>query len=134
MPKMRDLDELFAALARSRFRSRFALNRKDRAYLQNKGMPAIVTHAADFIEKRLAPARPANDGQQTPWHGHPVFVAQHATGTCCRGCLAKWHSIPKDVELTEIQKAYVSRVLERWLINYAPPTDPQLFPGPSHVE
>ncbi len=23
--------------------------------------------------------------------GHPVFVAQHATATCCRECIRKWH-------------------------------------------
>jgi hypothetical protein len=32
--------------------------------------------------------------------GHPVFIAQHATATCCRGCLAKWHDIPAGRALT----------------------------------
>ncbi|WP_251023391.1 DUF4186 family protein [Streptomyces sp. ISL-10] len=24
----------------------------------------------------------------------PVFVAQHATATCCRTCLERWHVVP----------------------------------------
>jgi len=112
---MRDLDDLFEALGRSPFRSGFSLNAKDRVYLEEKGLSVILKHAADFIEKRLAPGEPKNDGKQTPWRGHPVFVAQHATATCCRGCLAKWHRIPKGLDLTPEQKDHILSVLERWL-------------------
>lgn len=112
---MRDVEELFARLSRSDFRSRIHLKEKERDYLRRKGMAEIVKHAEDFIEKRLAPAEPANDGKQTPWRNHPVFVAQHATATCCRGCLEKWHAIPKGRELTDEEKAYVVEVIRRWL-------------------
>ena len=112
---MRDLDELFEALGKSRFRSGFKLNPRDRTYLESKGLPLILRHAADFVDQRLAPAQPKNDGKQTPWRGHPVFVAQHATATCCRGCLAKWHRIPQGVELTPQEKAHILVVIERWL-------------------
>ena len=54
-----------------------------------------------FIRKRLAPAVIPNDGKQTPMRGHPVFIAQHATGCCCRGCFEKWHRIPAGRELTD---------------------------------
>ena len=33
--------------------------------------------------------------------GHPVFIAQHATATCCRKCLKKWYHIPDNRKLTE---------------------------------
>ena len=122
----RDLDELFAALAQSQFRSRFKLDRHDQAYLRDKGMDLIVKNAGEFICTRLAPAQPANDGKQTPWRGHPVFVAQHATGTCCRGCLARWHHIPAGVELSPEQRKYVVQVIERWLRQWDDPT-PGLF-------
>jgi hypothetical protein len=112
---VRDLDELFAALSRSPFRSRFRLNQKERAYLRERGMVKILEHAADFIATRLAPAEPENDGEQTPMRNHPVFVAQHATATCCRGCLAKWHAIPKGREMTEAERRYAVGVIERWL-------------------
>jgi predicted Fe-S protein YdhL (DUF1289 family) len=42
-------------------------------------------------------------------------VAQHATGTCCRGCLAKWHGIGKGVALSEPEKDHVVRVIHEWV-------------------
>jgi hypothetical protein len=112
---MRDLDELFKALSKSAFRSKFHLQGKDLVYLHDKGLPTVITHAEDFIAKRLAPAVIKNDGKQTPFKGHPVFVAQHATACCCRGCLEKWHRIAKGHDLSPDQQAYVIKVLERWL-------------------
>ena len=110
-----DLDELFDRLGRSEFRSRFRLRGRELDYLNNKGLEVVLEHAADFVEKRLAPADPPNDGKQTPTRNHPAFVAQHATATCCRGCLAKWHAVPKGRSLTEPEKAYVLRVIGAWL-------------------
>lgn len=113
---MRDMDDLFAALERSRFRSRFRLSAKEAAYLDEKGLQGILRHALDFVTKRLADACPVNDGRQTPMRNHPVFVAQHATGTCCRNCLEKWHHIPKGKPLTKADIDYVIEVLRRWLV------------------
>lgn len=112
---MKELEEVFARLGKSDFRSRIHLQQKERDYLARKGMSVVLEHAADFIEKRLAPAAPANDGKQTPWRNHPVFVAQHATATCCRTCLEKWHAIPKGRVLTDEEKSYVVEVIRRWL-------------------
>ena len=111
-----DLSDLFHRLGRSAFRSRFRLRGRELEYFRRKGLEAVLEHAADFIEKRLAPADPANDGKQTPMGHHPVFVAQHATATCCRGCLAKWHAIPKGRALTESEKQYVIHVIRVWLV------------------
>ena len=119
---MRHPDELFAALARSTFRRRFRLGVAERDYLRAKGLPTIAAHARDFIAKRLAPAEPAKDGKQTPWRGHPVFIAQHATATCCRGCLMKWHGIAKGRPLSEEEQAHVIAVIERWLREQDTPT------------
>jgi hypothetical protein len=116
---MRDLDELFARLCRSRFRNRIALGAKDLRYLRAKGLAVVLAHARDFIAERLAPAQPKNDGKQTPWRNHPAFVAQHATATCCRGCLAKWHAIEKDRPLTDDEQQYIVAVIERWLTPFA---------------
>ena len=112
---MRDLDELFAALARSKFRSRQRLGVKERAYLREKTLPVVLEHGRRFVAQRLAPAEPENDGRQTPMRGHPVFIAQHATATCCRGCLAKWHHIARGRSLANEEIDYVLRVIERWL-------------------
>ncbi len=123
---MRDMDELFAALGRSGFRSRFRLAGKEAEYLRQKGLPTILEHARDFVTARLADANPTNDGRQTPMKNHPVFVAQHATATCCRGCLRKWHGIPKGRPLSEQETDYVVDVIARWL-------DGQNAPPPHNV-
>ena len=110
-----DHEALFSRLARSEFRSRFRLRGAERRYLRAKGLETVMEHAARFVGERLAPALPANDGKQTPYGNHPVFVAQHATATCCRGCLAKWHGIEKGRELSDDERRHVLGVLERWL-------------------
>jgi hypothetical protein len=113
--RVRDLDELFAALATSRFRRSFALGAKERALVEARGMATVLEHARVFVADRLAPAAPANDGRQTPFRGHPVFVAQHATATCCRGCLAKWHRIATGRPLTAAEQAHAVAAIARWL-------------------
>jgi predicted Fe-S protein YdhL (DUF1289 family) len=110
-----DIDEAFRRLAASPFRRKFRLVGRERAYTETWGLPALMKHGEKLITERLAPAFPRNDGKQTPWRNHPIFVAQHATATCCRGCLEKVHEIAKGHELTPTERAYVLRVLERWI-------------------
>lgn len=114
-PILRPLDDLFAGLAKSTFRRSFQLRGKEQAYLHTKGLSTVLAHAEGFIGKRLAPAFIPNDGKQTPFRGHPVFIAQHATACCCRGCLQKWHHIPSGRELTGQEQTYILSVLARWL-------------------
>ncbi len=102
-------------LARSRFRSRFGLSGADRAYVARTGWETLRAQAEKIVRERLAPARPRNDGRQTPMRGHPVFIAQHATATCCRGCLAKWHGIPAGRPLTDDEVEFVVSVHLAWL-------------------
>jgi len=112
---MREMNELFAALERSSFRRRFRLRERELVYLREHGLDGVLEHARRFVNQRLGPARPANEGRQTPWKGHPVFVAQHGTATCCRGCLSRWHGIEPGRPLSGRQVSYVLRVIERWL-------------------
>jgi len=111
--------DLFVRLSRSAFRSKFRLTAADREYIEKKGPDTIRTHAMDLVSKRLAPAHIPNDGKQTPMRGapkgHPVFLAQHATATCCRGCLEKWHGIPGGRELSQEEKDYVVDVIMKWI-------------------
>lgn len=124
---MRPLDEVFAALQKSSFRKGFHLRAKELNYLQEKGLPQVMEHAGDFINKRLKPADIPNDGKQTPFRGHPVFIAQHATACCCRGCLEKWHRIPQGHELSADEEHYVMTILERWLQQELRVVQPKLF-------
>ena len=109
------IDDKLDSLSRSKFRSSFYLRKKERAYIDKNGMDKIKEHAYDFIKRKLAPECPDNDGAQTPMKNHPVFIAQHATGTCCRGCLEKWHKIPKGVMLTDNQINYVVSLIMEWI-------------------
>ena len=111
----KDLDYLFQKLSKSKFRSSFHLCKYMIDYINEKGMDKIKKHAYDFINKKLKPAYPKNDGRQTAMRGHPVFIAQHATGTCCRGCLEKWHHIPKGKELTNEEVDYIVNVIMHFI-------------------
>ena len=125
VPSDTELDALFERLAASKFRSRFHLNAQDRAYFDSHPRSQINSHASKFIAARLSPAAPVNDGKQTPMRGHPVFVAQHATGTCCRGCLATWHGIPRGKQLSQEQQEYIVGVIAHWLTKEAKRPAPQ---------
>ncbi len=109
------IDQMLVSLSKSNFRSRFKLSNKDLEYINKKGMDTIRLHAYDFIGKRLAPAVIPNDGKQTPMRGHPVFIAQHATATCCRKCLYKWHGIMPGGKLSESQTKYVVDLIMEWI-------------------
>ena len=107
--------QLFEHLESSKFRSSFHLKQKDIDYINEKGLDVIRQHAQDFIAKREAPAYIANDGKQTPMRGHPVFIAQHATATCCRECIRKWHKMQPGKELSQVQQDYLVDVIMTWI-------------------
>ena len=109
--------ERIKALERSKFRTKFNLDQNDQAYVARIGLSQIKAHAYDFIQKRLAPAEPKNDGKQTPFKGHPVFKAQHATATCCRGCLNQWYHIEKGRQLTTSEMDMIVGTLITWIEN-----------------
>ena len=91
------IKDVLDRLSKSRFRSGF--------------------HAYDFISKRIVDTSNVTDGKQTPMKGHPVFIAQHATGTCCRGCLEKWHHINKNKKMDKNDIDYVVNVIMFWIEN-----------------
>lgn len=115
MQENQRINRILESLLKSKFRSSFYLKNKDKEYVKEKGIETIEKHTRDFIEKRLAPKEIKNDGKQTPMRGHPTFIAQHATACCCRGCLNKWHKIPKNIELSNEQKDYIVEVIMTWI-------------------
>ncbi|MBO5530254.1 MAG: DUF4186 domain-containing protein [Bacilli bacterium] len=109
------MEEILYKLSKSKFRSSFHLNKKMKDYVLEKGIDKIKEHAYDFINTRLKPRYIKNDGKQTPMKGHPVFIAQHATATCCRSCLEKWHHIEKGRELTTEEVDYIVNIIINWI-------------------
>ena len=82
----------------------------------------VSTRIIPFCQRILAhkivretPAYIANDGKQTPMRGHPVFIAQHATATCCRECIRKWHKMQPGKELSQVQQDYLVDVIMTWI-------------------
>ena len=108
-------DVPYRVLGNSKFRSSFHLKQKDIDYINEKGIDTIRQHARDFIAKREAPAVIPNDGKQTPMKGHPVFIAQHATATCCRECIRKWHKMQPGRKLSQVQQDYLVDVIMTWI-------------------
>ena len=90
-------EQILQNLKKSAFRSKFKLKEKEKLYISE------------------APAVLPNDGKQTPMKGHPVFIAQHATACCCRGCINKWHKFPKNVQLTQKQQDYLVGLIMEWI-------------------
>jgi hypothetical protein len=126
MTDMTELDARLRRIGRHPFRAKFRLAGRDRAVVDLRGITTVCKHAHDLIGTRLAPAHPRNDGKQTPYRGHPVFVAQHATATCCRTCLERWHGIPAGRELDAGERDYVVKAICRWIEGqYAPGAPPK---------
>lgn len=111
------VDSKLDSLSKSKFRSSFYLRKKEIEYIKKNGIEKVRNHAYDFVNKNLKPANLSNDGRQTPMKNHPVFIAQHATGTCCRGCLEKWHHIPKNRCLTNNEVNYIVSIIMQWIKN-----------------
>ena len=82
--------QLFEHLEASKFRSSFHLKQKDIDYINEKGLEVIRQHAQDFI-------------------------AKHATATCCRECIRKWHKMQPGRELSQIQQDYLVDVIMTWI-------------------
>lgn len=112
---MDSIESKLASLSKSKFRSSFSLKEKDVDYIKSKGLDVIESHAKGFISKRLSSAVILNDGHQTPMRGHPVFIAQHATATCCRDCLYKWHKIEKNKDLSNLEFDYIINIIMEWI-------------------
>jgi hypothetical protein len=68
------------------------------------------------LKTRIAMKTIKNDGKQTPMKNHPVFIAQHATATCCRECLYKWHHIKKDKELNDYEIKYIVNIIMFYIL------------------
>lgn len=126
---MRHSDPMLRLRANA-FRRSFALGELEHLQLQKWGWPVIREHAEKIVRERLMVTdfhggKPhdggthdktqANDGTQTPYTGHPVFIAQHATATCCRQCLFKWHRIPLFRPLNEEEIRLCVTLILRWI-------------------
>jgi len=112
---MQTKQQAFEKLEKAQFRASFYLSKKDRQYIEEKGMDVIRHHAEDFVRNKLSAKEPANDCRQTPMSGHPVFKAMHGCACCCRGCLHQWYNVPIGVPLSKDQQKRIVDFLMFWI-------------------
>ncbi|MCF7847837.1 MAG: DUF4186 domain-containing protein [Kiritimatiellales bacterium] len=117
MSKLSDKDwkELKKKLIKDGRFEKFILGDPEKEYVDSRGMEILRLHATDFVNKRLAPAEPKNDGRQTPTKGHPVFIAQHATGCNDRSSLEEFFGIKMGKELSKAQVEKIVDVILLWI-------------------
>lgn len=94
---------------------KFVLAEPEQEYVTSRGMEILRLHAADFVNKRLAPANPKNDGRQTPTKGHPVFIAQHACGCNDRSSVEEFFGYEMGRELTGDEVDKIVDSILRWI-------------------
>ena len=102
-------------LSKNKDLSQFKLGDAEIEYVTSRGIEILRLHATDFIQKRIAPADPKNDGHQTPAKGHPVFIAQHACGCHDRDAVEKFFSFKKGKKLNEGEVTLIVNVIIDWI-------------------
>ena len=113
--QIKGIENKLNSLDNSKFRSSFHLRNYMKEYINSKGIDTIEKHCDDFINKNLKIYNKEKDGHQTPTKNHPVFIAQHATATCCRGCIEKWYHIPKEKELNDKEIKSIKAIIMSWI-------------------
>ena len=109
------IEEKIESLSKSKFRSSFHLRKYMIDYINKHGLEKIKEDVYYFIENRISDTSKVVDGHQTPMKNHPVFIAQHATATCCRNCLYKWHHIEKNRLLNEHEIDFCVVLIMTWI-------------------
>ena len=89
---------------------------------KKRGRKAIRKKAEEIIAKKIGhPIRTHFDKMCTPKKGSEIIhYGKHATATCCRICLERWHNIPQDVDLTEQQIDYCASLIELFVDDRVP--------------
>ena len=111
----KEIASIRAKLDRDGRSAKFTLGEAEVEYIQSRGIDILRLHATDFIQKRIAPAEPKNDGHQTPTKGHPVFIAQHACGCNDRDTVETFFSLKKGKQLSEKEVTLIVDVLISWM-------------------
>lgn len=86
-------------------------------YALKRGKLALIDSVEKRIRSSVGKAAGNYDGWQTKWEGQPIHYGQHATATCCRKCIEKWHGIPKNEDLTEDQIKYLSKLVILYILD-----------------
>ena len=92
------------------------------------GRAAIAAGVPSLLAKAVGPVAEAGWAmRQVPTMDdklrHIVQYGRHATATCCRGCIAKWHGVPNLEPLREEHVSYLSKLLVHYVNSRWPFSD-----------
>lgn len=118
MQIMRHTDP-FLRLRTSEFRRSFFLDETEKNLVYERGIEYFRDAAYRAVRERLSSPSSPNEGHQTPYRGHPIFKAMHATATCCRRCLFQWHRIPRHRALEGHEIDFIVDMITRWIETHA---------------
>lgn len=93
------------------------------AHAHKKGRIGLHAAIASRLRSSIGKKAGGFDGRQTKMEGNVIFYAQHSTATCCRKCLAYWHDIPKDHDLTDRELAYCEALVAAYIDERLPELD-----------
>lgn len=120
---LKDVDNTFAELKREFIRHHYwhrPFDQRAINYALRKGRIELLEAAEKRIRTAFGKPAGAFDWCGTSWEGNPIHYAQHATATCCRKCIEKWHGIPPDRELKEDEIGYLTRLVILYLEDRLP--------------
>lgn len=85
-------------------------------HARRKGRCKMRAYAEKVIRRKVGDTHNAFAGRQTPWEGDdPIPYAQHATASCCRKCIERWHGIKQGRDLTEDEIQYLTSLVMRYI-------------------
>lgn len=109
------IDQTLFHLAKTKYRRQYVLSPKLKEYCRQTGMEKLRRKAFEIVREKVSSPYYKGEGRQTPLDGHPIYIAMHATGTCCRTCLEVWHSIVSGRRLTEKDIIYIVDTIMEWI-------------------
>ena len=108
-------NSILLQLSKSPVYNEIYLTQKERKYYLERNCEEMRKETEEIVRKSLEKKiSPKKDKHTRQW-GHPVYVAQRATGCCCRKCLYEWHNIPVNRRMTENEVRYVTDLLMEWM-------------------
>ena len=110
-----DADYIFDSLNKELIRKVFStikIEEKAIEIAKTKCFDELRIQAKKTLKQRIGKYNSFIDSKQTPLGEDDIVnYAQHATGTCCRACLEAWHNIPKELELTDSQLEFCTKLV-----------------------
>lgn len=115
--------DVFKRLKKSSICNKFQLREHEWSYLANRGLDGILLEGRTLIIQRYKECESTHCCKNSPIRHHPILVALHATGTCCRESLFKWHGIDKSIDLREKDIFYILLILKEWFVRQVHPVN-----------